>query len=106
MPTKIARNSFHQGMNKDVSPLFLKNTSYIDANNFRLSVNEDSSLGTLENVKGNELLLSASINLEHADDRIVGNVTLNTKIVLLTHRTTHSTDNNISKIRFIWCAVF
>ncbi len=100
MPRKIAKNYFHKGMNKDVSPLFINNSSYLDATNYRLSVNEDSSLGTLENVKGNELLLDGN-DLYSSDDKIVGSVILEDKLILFTHRITHASDNNISRIQLV-----
>ncbi len=99
MPNKVAKNNFHQGMNKDVSPLFLKSSSYIDATNFRLSVNEDSSLGTLENVKGNERIVNAADDLSSADDNIIGHVTLEDDLILFVYNATQNiAEGGTSKI--------
>ena len=55
---KFSINSFQEGMNKDLSPLYLKNTTYRDAKNIRLIPNEGGTGGSVEYMKGNILSFS------------------------------------------------
>jgi hypothetical protein len=50
-----ARNTFVEGIDQDTSLVHYKNTKYWDAHNLRLFSPDGSSIGSLQNEKGNEL---------------------------------------------------
>ena len=51
------KNTFTQGkMNKDLDERIIPNGQYRDALNVKVSVSDDSSVGTVQNVLGNERL--------------------------------------------------
>ena len=57
------KNNFLQGkMNKDLDDRLLPNGQYRDATNVKISKSENSDVGTVQNIKGNDYLYSLPIN--------------------------------------------
>ena len=57
------KNTFLEGkMNKDLDPRLLKNGEYIDAKNIQISKTDSSSVGTIQNIKGNQAKYSTIAN--------------------------------------------
>jgi len=57
------KNNFLQGkMNKDLDDRLIPNGQYRDASNIQISKSENSDVGTVQNIKGNDYLYSSAIN--------------------------------------------
>ena len=48
------KRTFLGGMNKDVDTRLIKNPDYIDALNIRVASSVDGTIGSVENIQGNE----------------------------------------------------
>ena len=56
------KRTFLGGMNKDIDPRLLKNPDYIDALNIRVASSVDGTLGSVENIQGNEKVATPFYN--------------------------------------------
>jgi len=117
MPTKVHKNTFSKGMNKDISNLYMPKESYRDAKNFRISTSENSTIGILENVKGNSEIynrsnypieINGSIDL---DQVIVGGASLDNYLIFFTYNDNSNTtrifratiiDEEVTNMELLW----
>jgi len=82
MPQKLTKNTFNAGMNLDADITMQPKGTYREANNVRVTVNEDSTMGTIENVKGNLILIYNQF--EESGEKIVGTVSLDSDLIVFT----------------------
>ena len=86
---RAAKNVFTSGMNMDADLVNMPQSAYRMATDFRLTVTNDGTMGSLENIRGNTLLVNSFLGT------IVGSVVVDNDVIILTH----SNDaNNISRI--------
>lgn len=106
----VSKNSFHKGMNRDLSFSKIGPEYYYNARNIRIITREGESTGSITNEKGNELLLQIP-NIEAYDSipaqinlQIIGSTTIRDVIVLFT--TNESSSTPINSYGQIWTLTY
>jgi len=75
-------NTFIGGMNKDIDKALISNKQYLDAHNYRLITTKGSSTGSLETIKGNNVI--ELVELISDGQFIIGSSEIRNRIVLFT----------------------